>query len=229
MGPAGTVRDRVRVRGNDLPRVDGHRAVRRRGRFWSHRRNAPDLRIAETACAQKFLGTVSDHWIAVFATGSLACGALRKLCVPGVSAAEHAVVTASEFQTRDELVERAVQRGCELHCVNRPQRVLCVGDGTWDLKTARHLGHDFLGIGTGAKADQLTDLGAVVHEDLLHWPQVATASNHACRLVRIAETVTVMSSAVSAEEHAASRPVLQDEEATAWSVPQETCGGEPMR
>jgi len=123
--------------------------------------------VTEIDGARKFLDTVSDQWIVVFATGSLAYGARHKLSVLGVSAADHVVVTASEYHTREELVEKAVQRGCDLHDVSQPQKVLSIGDGIWDLKTAEHLGYDFLGIGTGPKADQLRDLAAVVYDDFV--------------------------------------------------------------
>lgn len=37
--------------------------------------------------------------------------------------------------------------------------------GLWDLKTARNLGLQFLGIGFGKKAEQLREAGATVHKD----------------------------------------------------------------
>ena len=54
-----------------------------------------------------------------------------------------------------------------------PAQVLSIGDGIWDLKTALHLGYEFLGIGTGPKADQMRDLKAVVYDDF-----VALAASH---------------------------------------------------
>ena len=126
-----------------------------------------NTRLPEINGARKFLNAVSDQWIAVYATGSLAYGARQKLSVLDISDAEQVVVTASEFSTREELVERAVQRGCDLHGIGQPQRVLCLGDGIWDLKTAWHLGYDFLGIGTGAKAGHLRKHSAIVYKDFV--------------------------------------------------------------
>ena len=91
----------------------------------------------------------------------------------GLAAEDYVVVTASEFCTREDLVENAVSRGCAGHGVGRPAQVLSIGDGIWDLKTALHLGYDFLGIGTGPKADQMRDLKAVVYDDF-----VALAASH---------------------------------------------------
>ena len=123
--------------------------------------------IAEINGARQFLETISDCWIVVFATGSLAHGAWHKLSVLGLAAEDHVVVTASEFRTREDLVENAVSRGCAGHGVGRPAQVLSIGDGIWDLKTARHLGYDFLGVGTGPKADQLRGMKAVVYDDFV--------------------------------------------------------------
>ena len=117
--------------------------------------------------ARQFLEAISDRWIVVFATGSLAYGAWHKLSVLGLRHEDHVVVTASEFCTREDLVESAVSRGCAAHGVGRPAQVLSIGDGVWDLTTAQHLGYDFLGIGTGPKADQLRDLKAVVYDDFV--------------------------------------------------------------
>lgn len=45
------------------------------------------------------------------------------------------------------------------------QKVISVGDGLWDLKTAQNLQLAFIGIGEGPKAGLLTDLGAEVFAD----------------------------------------------------------------
>lgn len=121
--------------------------------------------VSEISGAQSFLRSISEHWIVVYATGSLSYGAGHKLSVVGVSDAEQIVVTASEFTTREQLVETAVQRGCKVGGISTPQQVISIGDGIWDLKTANQLGYDFLGIGTGEKAAQLRENGAIVYDD----------------------------------------------------------------
>jgi len=44
-------------------------------------------------------------------------------------------------------------------------RVISIGDGLWDLETARRLGYDFVGIGSGDKEAALTQAGAQVFPD----------------------------------------------------------------
>ena len=121
--------------------------------------------VTEIKGARRFIGEIDERWIVVFATGSLAYGARHKLAVIDVVTESHVLVTASEFQTREELVEHAVLRGCARHGFTKPRDVVSIGDGIWDLMTARNLGYEFVGIGCGAKADQLRRLGAEVHAD----------------------------------------------------------------
>lgn len=121
--------------------------------------------VGEIPGASSFVGHISDQWIAVFATGSMAHGARRKLSALGLDPGGLTLVTASEFETREELVEHAVRRGCARHGVDAPDRVVSIGDGVWDLKTARALGYEFVGIGGCANARTLVELGATVHGD----------------------------------------------------------------
>ncbi len=54
----------------------------------------------------------------------------------------------------------AVRRACEVHGCDSPDRIVCVGDGVWDVRTARQLGYAFIGVGSGAEADRLRAEGA---------------------------------------------------------------------
>lgn len=121
--------------------------------------------IVAIAGARRFIDGLDARWIVVFATGSLAHGARHKLSVIDVAPEDHVVVTASEFEAREQLVEQAVLRGCARHGVAVPQEVVSVGDGTWDLKAAQNLGYGFVGIGRGPKAHRLRELGAEVYDD----------------------------------------------------------------
>ena len=117
------------------------------------------------AGAREFLDNVTGSFHVVFATGSLAYGAMIKLSLLERSMDNSAVVTASEFQTREDIVEQAVRRGCKAVNLRSPNRIISIGDGVWDLKTADNLGYEFIGIGDGAKAVALKDMGARVFVD----------------------------------------------------------------
>jgi phosphoglycolate phosphatase-like HAD superfamily hydrolase len=75
-------------------------------------------------------------------------------------------VSASEFQTREAIVGKAVALACEAARQSTVGRVVSIGDGIWDLKTARNFGYEFVGIGSMEKAAALEELGAIVYRDI---------------------------------------------------------------
>jgi phosphoglycolate phosphatase-like HAD superfamily hydrolase len=83
-----------------------------------------------------------------FATGSMRGVATQKLSQLGVDTDVAALVTASDFLTREEIVARAITLAA------RPdqgsERVLALGDGIWDQITAARLGIPFLAIESGS-------------------------------------------------------------------------------
>jgi len=122
--------------------------------------------IQEISGSTAFLAELDQtEWVACFATGSLRYGALRKLEILGVAVDIDLFVTASEHQTRENIVGAAIDRAVQKHAISRPNRVLSIGDGLWDLLTAQSLGIEFLGIGVGLKAELLLSRGARVTPD----------------------------------------------------------------
>ncbi|MEE9142383.1 MAG: HAD family hydrolase [Gammaproteobacteria bacterium] len=71
------------------------------------------------------------------------------------------IATSDDGTSRADIVRVAVKRAKQQYGCNEFERVVCVGDGTWDLETARELGYGFIGIGTGTQADMLRRAGAV--------------------------------------------------------------------
>ena len=55
--------------------------------------------------------------------------------------------------------------GSEMCIRDRPDRIVSVGDGMWDLLTAKNLDVEFIGIGSDAKEKALTEAGARVVVD----------------------------------------------------------------
>lgn len=74
-------------------------------------------------------------------------------------------MTASEYQIREDLLINAIKQATEKYSLPAGQKIISIGDGVWDLKTAENLDVAFIGIGVGAKAKLLTDLGATVFTD----------------------------------------------------------------
>ncbi len=107
----------------------------------------------------------AEGWAIAFATGSLRHGAIHKLSIAGIDGREEIVVSASELETREAIVARAGELACKATRQNTPGRVVSIGDGIWDLKTACNLGYEFIGIGFAGKGVALEELGARVYQD----------------------------------------------------------------
>ncbi|MES2207918.1 MAG: HAD hydrolase-like protein [Pseudomonadota bacterium] len=122
--------------------------------------------LKEIVGASKFLASLTDSpWHVVYATGSLRYGAQKKLESIGTEFSNDLLVTASEYETREEIVSQAIIAAQKKYNLLKPSRIVSVGDGLWDFKTAKTLGLEFLGIGHGQKAEALRSLGAVVFND----------------------------------------------------------------
>lgn len=122
--------------------------------------------IRETPGASALLTTLERHNIPFgFATGSLKHGAMRKLSVLTAATDAQPLTTASEFETREAIVGKAIEAAHRMFELAPDTRVVSIGDGLWDLKTAAALGLDFIGVGTGLNAEKLRAEGAEVVED----------------------------------------------------------------
>ncbi|CAM1346211.1 HAD family hydrolase [Tenacibaculum crassostreae] len=81
-----------------------------------------------------------------FATGSLLEPALIKLQQANINFIPNVVETASKFYTREEIVTSAMNKAKKYFGVENFDNIISVGDGIWDLRTAKNLGIHFLGI-----------------------------------------------------------------------------------
>ena len=101
---------------------------------------------------------LSQHgWESVMATGAWSASAHLKLRAIGLDPERTPHATSSDAHTRVEILEIAVGRAAPRHT-----RIVSIGDGTWDVETARRLGWPFIGIGTGTRASRLKAAGATL-------------------------------------------------------------------
>jgi len=94
------------------------------------------------------------------ATGSFRRPALRKLEQISLAAPSELLVTACEFETREDIVLNAISAARSYFNVSDFEQIISIGDGYWDLVTARNLGLNFIGIGSGPAAERLRSTGA---------------------------------------------------------------------
>lgn len=81
-----------------------------------------------------------------FATGSLLKPALIKLAQANINFVPDLVESANSIYTREDIVKSAINKAKKYFQVKEFENIISVGDGIWDLKTARNLGVHFLGI-----------------------------------------------------------------------------------
>lgn len=81
-----------------------------------------------------------------FATGSLRAPALIKLEEAGIPFVPELVVGSNQFFSREEIVKNAIEGARSFYKVDIFEHIISVGDGIWDLQTARNLGIHFIGI-----------------------------------------------------------------------------------
>ncbi len=80
-----------------------------------------------------------------FATGSFRQAACIKLSALSVKCDNWVLSSASEFYTREDIVRDSIER-VSLDQKHTFRKVVVLGDGLWDQRTARNLGLDFVGI-----------------------------------------------------------------------------------
>ena len=96
-----------------------------------------------------------------FATGSFRLPAIRKLESIGIEFPMELLVSADEFETREDIVTNAITAAQKYFGVAEFHQTISIGDGCWDFLTAQNLKLEFIGIAAGASAEKLRSAGAL--------------------------------------------------------------------
>ncbi|MFT4757263.1 MAG: phosphoglycolate phosphatase-like HAD superfamily hydrolase, partial [Vicingaceae bacterium] len=125
-------------------------------------------KIVEIAGAKKLVDKLqneSDFGVC-FATGSLRRSAEFKLKSVGIEFSEKQLVASDNIFERENIVQKAIDNASEFYKVKKFGRIISIGDGLWDLITAKNLGIEFIGIGlTNQKT--MAENGTKVHYENL--------------------------------------------------------------
>ncbi len=126
------------------------------------------------------------EWAVAAATGAWRTPAELRLREADIPIDPACIATSSEHMARRDIVELAIARAA-VHwgLAEGPDgfaRVVLLGDGLWDVKTARALGFPFIGVGQGAAAARLEAAGA---------GYIAADFTDGDRLLRLLETAIV--------------------------------------
>lgn len=100
------------------------------------------------------------EWRVAIASGGWCVSATLKLRVAGINVDEFPAAFADDGFSREEILKTAVLRSQERYQQARFERVVSVGDGLWDVRTARNLNFAFLGIGSEGRKERLLRAGA---------------------------------------------------------------------
>jgi beta-phosphoglucomutase-like phosphatase (HAD superfamily) len=82
-----------------------------------------------------------------YATGSLYRPANLKLEKIGIDFHPMQLVASDEIEEREKIVEKAIENAKKHYKIEKFDKIISFGDGLWDLKTAKNLSLEFIGIG----------------------------------------------------------------------------------
>lgn len=96
----------------------------------------------------------------VLATGGYRLTACFKLERAELEVADLPRACADDGLSREEIIRAALTRARTAYEVDQFARIVSVGDGLWDVRTARNLNLPFVGVGSGERAERLRVAGA---------------------------------------------------------------------
>ncbi|CAL2075538.1 HAD family hydrolase [Tenacibaculum sp. 190524A02b] len=125
-------------------------------------------KIEEIKGAQELINTIEKNteFGICFATGSLLRPAKHKLNSIKIDYNEELLIASDEIYSREEIVLTAIHRAKEFYNVEKFDRIISVGDGLWDLLTAKNLNLEFIGIGLKNKKVLIDNGAELVLNDL---------------------------------------------------------------
>ncbi|MBR9861381.1 HAD hydrolase-like protein [bacterium] len=109
-----------------------------------------------------------------YATGSLYQPALLKLNEISAPMSNYNLHSSNDMHSREEIVNSAIEAARKEHQVDTFSRIISIGDGKWDYKTAENLGLEFIGLGS-AEFNTFGKYPVGLH--LEHWKDLRSLFN----------------------------------------------------
>lgn len=101
-----------------------------------------------------------SDWEVAIATGCWRESALLKLKAARIDSEGIPAAYAEDGLSREDILKAVISQSLVRHGVNCFERIVSIGDGLWDVRTAGRLNFAFLGIGDGESATKLRQAGA---------------------------------------------------------------------
>jgi phosphoglycolate phosphatase-like HAD superfamily hydrolase len=131
--------------------------------YWlrEHHRLDP-VHFAEVSGAVTMLERLGEKrdWVIAVATGCWQASAAMKLGAANIALHQKPAGFAEDGPARESIVSAAIDRASRHYNCTSFDKIVSVGDGVWDVRTAINLRLPFIGIGTGARAEALKSQGA---------------------------------------------------------------------
>jgi phosphoglycolate phosphatase-like HAD superfamily hydrolase len=102
---------------------------------------------------------VDSDWSIAIATGSWRDPALFKLEKADIEITGIPFVSGDDEFSREAIVKASIEKAKNLYQIENFKKIVSIGDGIWDIKTAAKLGISFVGIAKGREAEKLLNLG----------------------------------------------------------------------
>jgi phosphoglycolate phosphatase-like HAD superfamily hydrolase len=99
-------------------------------------------------------------WKVAIATGGWQASALFKLDKAGIVVDGFPAAFADHGVTREVILAAALVMARQTYQQQQFSRIVYIGDGVWDVRTARHLNLDFVGVASGEREAALRAEGA---------------------------------------------------------------------
>lgn len=125
-------------------------------------RRADASKFTEIAGASVALERLKQdaNWAVAIATGSWRDPALLKLRAAGIEIDGIAAAYADDGLSREEILQATAAKSLEQYRQSEFEKIVSVGDGLWDVRTAGRLGFAFVGVGDGDSEVRLRRAGA---------------------------------------------------------------------
>ncbi len=102
----------------------------------------------------------SKDWAVSIATGGWECSARLKLELAGIQVDGLPFASADDGYTREDILSIAIARARARYRQDGFDRIVSVGDGTWDVIGASRMKLPFIGIAEGPQRERLLQQGA---------------------------------------------------------------------
>ncbi|HEX8251176.1 MAG TPA: HAD family hydrolase [Pyrinomonadaceae bacterium] len=118
--------------------------------------------FAEIPNAKKMLEKLrrEKDWAIALATGCFYDSAELKIKAAKMNIEDFPIATADDAVSREEILRIAIEKSSAYYRQNEFEKIVSIGDGVWDLRTAKNLNLEFIGIAGGKRADKLRREGA---------------------------------------------------------------------